>query len=271
VDEGERAVVTRMGAIARTAPPGAHLKLPLIESVVRVSVRTNCVEWRQDGQRDSRMQTYSRDQQLAHLSVKVCYRVGSTPEAVRTMYAQFRGTDGYEHAVVVPRTFVAVKEVFGQYNAIRVVQDRAAFNRQVEEQLRREIAANNGGDAVVVDSVSVQDIAFSQAYEHAVEERMKAEVEVARVTQNLEREKKEGEIAVVKATAAANSELARARAEAQAIQMKGEAEGAAIRARSAALKDSPKLVELTAVEKWDGKLPATMVPGAALPFVNVHR
>jgi uncharacterized membrane protein YqiK len=100
---------------------------------------------------------------------------------------------------------------------------------------------------------------------------MKAEVEVARVTQNLEREKKEAEIAVVKANAEANAQLARARAEAQAIQMKGEAEGTAIRARSAALKDSPRLVELTAVEKWDGKLPATMVPGAALPFMNVHR
>jgi regulator of protease activity HflC (stomatin/prohibitin superfamily) len=215
------------------------------------------------------METYSRDQQLAHLSAKVCYRVGSAPDAVRTIYAQFKGTEGYDHAVVIPRTLVALKEVFGQYNAVRVIQDRSAFNAQVESQLRKEIASNNGGDAIIVDNVSVQDIAFSDAYEKAVEERMKAEVEVAKVTQNLVRERKYAEIAVVQAKAEADSNLAKAEAQAKAVRLRGEAEADAIRARSAALRDSPRLVELTLAEKWDGKLPSTMVPGTSVPFLNV--
>ena len=41
------------------------------------------------------------------------------------------------------------------------------------------------------------------------------------------------------------------------------------RAKGAALRDNPALVALIQAEKWDGKLPATMVPGSSVPFLNV--
>ncbi|HXS80783.1 MAG TPA: prohibitin family protein, partial [Gammaproteobacteria bacterium] len=37
-----------------------------------------------------------------------------------------------------------------------------------------------------------------------------------------------------------------------------------------ALRMNADLVQLQAVEKWDGKLPTTMVPSSALPFINVQ-
>ncbi|MCJ9711914.1 prohibitin family protein, partial [Bordetella hinzii] len=36
-----------------------------------------------------------------------------------------------------------------------------------------------------------------------------------------------------------------------------------------ALATNTNLVNLNAVEKWDGKLPETQVPGAALPFIGI--
>ena len=53
-------------------------------------------------------------------------------------------------------------------------------------------------------------------------------------------------------------------------RLRGEAEGAAIRARADALRANADLVQLQAVEKWDGKLPTTMVPSTALPFINLQ-
>ncbi len=41
-------------------------------------------------------------------------------------------------------------------------------------------------------------------------------------------------------------------------------------AKGIALRANADLVQLQAVEKWDGKLPTTMVPGSALPFVNLR-
>ena len=40
--------------------------------------------------------------------------------------------------------------------------------------------------------------------------------------------------------------------------------------RADALRANADLVQLQAVEKWDGKLPTTMVPSSALPFINVQ-
>ncbi|KDE33557.1 hypothetical protein AW40_27135 [Kosakonia radicincitans UMEnt01/12] len=41
------------------------------------------------------------------------------------------------------------------------------------------------------------------------------------------------------------------------------------RAKGEALKDNPSHVSLTTAERWDGKLPASMVPGGGVPFISV--
>ncbi len=48
-----------------------------------------------------------------------------------------------------------------------------------------------------------------------------------------------------------------------------DAEASAIRARGAALRDNPTLIELVQAERWNGILPTTMIPGSTVPFLNV--
>jgi len=79
----------------------------------------------------------------------------------------------------------------------------------------------------------------------------------------------QAQITVTQATARANAVRAEAQASADAIKLKGEAEASAIRARAEALGQNPGLVSLVQAERWDGKLPATMVPGSALPMLSV--
>ena len=76
--------------------------------------------------------------------------------------------------------------------------------------------------------------------------------------------------AKIKATQMAQqrqNEVAQAEAEAAKTiaQAKGEAES--IRIRGEALRENPRLVELSAIEKWDGKLPT--VSGGNTPFINL--
>lgn len=49
------------------------------------------------------------------------------------------------------------------------------------------------------------------------------------------------------------------------------AEAAAIKARGAALRDNPALIDLTAVERWNGTLPTTIPPNGTVPFLNLVR
>jgi regulator of protease activity HflC (stomatin/prohibitin superfamily) len=122
---------------------------------------------------------------------------------------------------------------------------------------------------IIVESVQIENIDFSDAYEQSIEARMLAEVEVQKVRQNAEREKVTAEITVIQAQAEADAQLARATAEAEATRIRGEAEASAIKAKAEALKDNAGLIALTQAEKWNGALPTTMIPDATVPFMNM--
>lgn len=90
---------------------------------------------------------------------------------------------------------------------------------------------------VVIDSVQIENIDFSDAYEKSIEDRMKAEVAIATRKQNLETEKIQAQIAVTQAEALAASRLAEVRADAEATRLRGSADAEAIRLKGEALRD----------------------------------
>lgn len=59
-----------------------------------------------------------------------------------------------------------------------------------------------------------------------------------------------------------------ANAQAYAIEAIGKATASAITQVGIALKQNPDYVPLTTAQKWDGKLPNTMVSGQNPPFIN---
>lgn len=152
---------------------------------------------------------------------------------------------------------------FGGYTAYTVISNRAQFNAAVSDAITKAVSG-----VAMVDSVQVEDIKFSPEFETAVSERMKAEVGVQKRQQELADEKVVAEITVTKAQASADSRLAVAKADAEAIRVKGEAEADAIKARAAALAANGALVELTKAERWDGKLPTTVIPNGTVPFLD---
>jgi uncharacterized membrane protein YqiK len=84
-------------------------------------------------------------------------------------------------------------------------------------------------------------------------------------------ERIQAQIQTTMAQAAADSVLAQAKAEAEATRLRGDAEADAIKARAAALSSNQNLVELTKAERWDGKLPTTMLPNSVMPYLDVKR
>lgn len=244
VDQGERAVVLRFGAIVGESGPGPHLKVPFIDSVRKITVQNQT-------RRYQNVEAYSRDQQPANMTISVTYVV-SDPSAV---YEQYGDLEGAVMRLIDPRVLSGTKSIFGTYDAVRAIQERAALNRDFNDIVASAITV-----PINVISVQIENIDFSEAYEQSVEQRMLAQVEIQRREQNLRTTEVEAQIA-----------RTRAEGEAEAIRLRGEAEAAAIRARADALRANADLVQLQAVEKWDGKLPATMVPGSALPFINLQQ
>ena len=158
--------------------------------------------------------------------------------------------------IISPKPYEQLKNVFGQFDAADAIQKRASLNAEVYAAIR---AAVRG--PVVIDSVQIEDISFSQQYEGAVEARMQAIVK----QQQAEADKQKR---IIDADASAYEVKAAADAKAHQIEVQGNAEAGAIKARGDALRDNPGLPTLVAAEKWNGVLPTTMVPGNSLPFVN---
>jgi regulator of protease activity HflC (stomatin/prohibitin superfamily) len=245
IDQGDRGVILRNGAVIGTAEPGLGFKLPVIDSVKEISVQTQASIFKD-------VLVYSKDQQTAALLVSVNFRL--SPDQVEKIYSEFGGLDGIVSRVLNRQVPEEVKNVFGRFVASVAIQERERLGAEIQAAIIKATA----GFPIIVESVQLENIDFSDAYENSIEQRMIAEIEVQKIQQNAEREKVQAEILVIQA-----------KAESDATKLRGDAEAHAINARGKALRDNPSLVELVAAEKWNGVLPTTMVPGSAVPFVNV--
>ncbi|MCD8349680.1 MAG: prohibitin family protein [Planctomycetaceae bacterium] len=255
VDQGERAIVLRFGEVTKISEPGFHLKFPFMDSVKNISVRSTKLK--------NEFAVYSKDVQGADVMVSVNYSLN--PAFVTDIYTKY-GTD-YEARIINPQIVAKAKDAFGRHNAVETIQSRDALAKMVLDDLQ-EYFTDTG---LVFESVQIENIDFSDEYERSVEERMKAEVEVAKVRQNLEREKINADMVRTKASADADAKVASAQAQAESIVMIGNAEATAIRTKSAAIANSPAYVSYMQAERWNGQLPSTVLPAAGvMPILDLR-
>lgn len=261
IGERERGVVLRWGKFSSVAGPGLHFKLPMITSVVKLKIDNQLTQ-------EEKMSSGSADQQEAHMRASVNWRIN--PANLQAFYAQFGSLENAELAYVKPRIPARVKVVFGQFTAARTFSERAALNARAAADLQTSL-----GDLFIVDGLQIEDVDFGGKYMASIAERMTAEVEVAKRTQELAKEKVSAQIQNTQADAKAYQVKAEADAQAHAIREKGAAEAAAIEAKTKALEKSQNLVALTWAQQWDGhSMPNILVQGNgtnALPFLPLSQ
>src|SRR5438477_6230197 len=177
VDQTERGVLLRNGAVVGTAQPGLGFKIPVIDSVEKISVKTITYTW-------DKMNSYSYDQQPADLKISVTLR--AAPEKVGDLYAKFGRLDAAVNQVVSPVVNQQVKVVFGRYTAVKAIQERGALNGAIKDAITESLKYD---PMIIIESVQLENIEFSANYLHSIEQRMLAEVEVQKLQQNAEREK----------------------------------------------------------------------------------
>lgn len=283
IDQGERGVVLRNGAIVRVVDPGLGFKMPFFDGIRKINVQSRTVLY-------ENVAVYSRDQQTAILAISVNYRINDG--LVAAVYENYGGEEEIVGRAITPFVSDRAETVFGQFNAVSAITERERLTSTLRQSLAERINSV-AGEQLLIESVQIGNIDFSDAYEESIEQRMQAEVEVQRIGQNLEREKVQATIAVTQAQAQADatlaqskaeseaarirgdadaySRLAKARSEAESTILLGDAEAHSIRVRGDAMRQNPSLVGLVTAERWNGQLPTTMVPDATLPFLSMDR
>lgn len=256
IDQGERGVVLRNGKLVKVANPGLEFKVPFVDEVRSISVRDHTVR--------VQLEAYSFDQQSANMIASVTYRI---PESdVARLYSEYGSLRALEDRLLERKALDVIKNVFGKYTAAQSIQNREKLGINVNDEMRVALE----GSPLTMLGVQVEQVSFSRAYEQSIERRMLAQVEIETTRQHKETATITAEIEVVKAEAEAKAQRERYMAEADGIRLRGEAEAEAILSKAAALANNTNLVNLNAVEKWDGVLPTSLIPGSTLPFIGLR-
>lgn len=257
VDEGEAAVVTRGGAITTVAFSGFHFKAPIVDEPHFISARQQVVKFENE-------QAYTTDQQIVTLNFSVNYTVIKAENEIRRMYAEYQSLSSFEAKFLERQIRDRVKNVIGRYSSEKAIRERGKLSIELNETV---LAIRS--DLIKIEGINIENIDLSDAIETAAENRAREEMNVQTKLQELEKEKVDATIKVTQSQAEADSTLAKETARAKGIKLVGEAEASAIKAKADALAASPNLVEYQKALSWNGQLPTTMVPGGAVPLLNL--
>ncbi|WLE58357.1 prohibitin family protein [Burkholderia plantarii] len=227
-------IVTTFGKVqADTLTEGAHLVAP-VSRVHEVFIGT-------DVARVERAQAASKDLQSVHTDLTMNYRVD--PAKARALFAMAPSLD-YEASYVQPAMQEVFKAVVSRYTAEELVTKRA----QVSTDIQAALVAKLAGYGFVVRDINITGFAFSKAFDDAIEAKVTASQKAEQAERDLQRVKYE-----------ADQKIATA---------KGDAEAIAIQATAIKTNGGEEYLRLQAINRWDGKLPLYLTPGAPLPFVN---
>lgn len=211
---------------------GLHFKIPIAQKVIKMEVRTQKIE--------TGASSASKDLQDVQTTIALNFHIMS--EEVKNLYQQIGA--GYIDRIINPSIQESVKAVTAKFTAEELITRRSEVKDQIKESLAERLKTSY----IVVDDVNIVNFAFSEQFNVAIESKQVAEQNALKAQRDLERVKIEAE-----------QKIAQARAEAESIRLQSEQ-----------LQKSKDILELRAIEKWDGKLPIFSGSGT-VPFINVDR
>ena len=225
VDPGTRGIKVMLGKAGDAfLPEGFGFKAPFVTHIVALNVKQRTMPLKAD--------CFSADLQQIKVDLRVLFRI---PEAsVVQIYKEYAG-DAFD-SLIAPRVQEALKEVTALQTAEQIVKNREEIKQKVIKAAQHKI-----GDILLVTDVVIRNIDLSIELEHAIEAKMVAEQEGAKARFAQQQTEIEAKTAVI-----------RAKGEAEAIKVRGEA-----------LKLNPAFLNLLVVEKWNGRSPLVVPANAA--------
>jgi regulator of protease activity HflC (stomatin/prohibitin superfamily) len=230
IEAGHRGVVLRMGAVTgEIKNEGFYTKTPFVDRVIPMDVRMQKEQVETDGA--------SKD--LQSVKTVVALNLSVLPDKCALLY-QTIGPD-YLLTAVAPAMQESIKAVIAQYTAEELVSKR----EDVREAIAKLISEKLSPLGLKIEALNIVNFDFSASFNQAIEAKVTAE-------QN---------------ALAAKNLLAQKEFEAQQTVAIAKGKADAMQIEANALRDNPMILQLRALEKWDGTLPR--VTSGTVPFIDV--
>lgn len=231
VPAGHRGVKLRFGAVTESIlGEGLYFKIPLIEDVKKISIKIHKII--------STADAASKDLQTVEADIALNYKL--EPSKAAYIYQNF--AKNYSDEIIAPAIQESVKAGMAKFDAEELITKRT----EVRDQMKANLEAKLKPHGITIVEFNIENFNFSEAFDLAVEDKVTAEQKALAAENKLEQIKFEAQQKIEAAIGSAE----------------------AIRVEAAALVDNPQVLELRAIEKWNGQLP--QVTGGAVPFVNLN-
>jgi len=243
VPAGHRGVVIRFSGVTGTVlEEGLQLKLPFIDSVVKMSVQTLKYE--------TNAASASRDLQDVSTTIALNYRLdpGQAAQIYRTL-----GND-YIDRIAAPAIQETVKQVTARYNAEDLILRRDEVKNDITSTLSDRLMERG----IITEAVSITEFRFSTTFTAAIEAKVAAEQAVFEARNKLERIKVDAQQREEQEKGEANARIAKANGEAEYIRIVTEAQGAA----NEAIHDSltPEVLQYILLDRLGDDIKVMVIP-----------
>ena len=255
IDAGYVGVVKRLGAVKpKELSEGFHIITPFIDSVEKFDIRLSKVT--------SDATASSKDLQIVNTSIAVQYSM--TPELMPLTLQKVGTRAVVERTLIDPSILESVKAITALYTAEELITRRDEVKTMIQQKissfLNESTEEKNLAGLLIIANVAITDFDFSTEFNRAIEEKVRAEQEALKATNEKDRR-------VTQAEAQAEEQRLIADALAYEIEVESVARAEAIKREAEALADNPQLIQLRLAEKWDGQLPK--FTGETVPFISI--
>jgi len=189
----------------------------------------------------------SLDSQEVTTEVTVNYRLD--PPKASDMYKNV-GSRGYVETIGQPIIIAVIKSELAKYQATEFAKNWEKMKAQVSQ----EIVARLLESGIVVTEVSITDFDFTAQFNKAIEDKVTAEQGALQALNDKQK-------AITQAEAKSTSAKLEADGIAYSTKVTKDAEAYGLRVVREELEKSPRLVEYTVAQKWDGALSKVSTSG----------
>ena len=219
VQSGTRKIVMTAGEATSVADEGINFKVPFYQGTKEVDIKTH--------KASQSARAASKDLQIVSSTISVNYHYDSGK------LIEIYKTTGFDidERIIAPRIQETLKSVAAKYSAEGLITNREKAKNDIDAILKRDL----GKYHLIVEDIQLTEFNFSPEFNAAIEAKQTEEQKTLKAEKIYQRTKIEADSRIAQATGEAEA----IRIQAEAIQNNGGAE----------------YVSLKWIEKWDGKTP----------------
>ena len=251
VTPGNTGVVFNMwtGSL-RTAPQGIVWRIPWVTRVQSYPTVKRAAEGSSTG--DDSIDLPTREGQ--HIKQDISITFNTSADKASDVFKSFRGADIEDiEATYVRRTAITVAQnIAGQMSLSEVI---SAKRDEFQEAIQTKLSVELNKMGFILDKVNLGASHLPAAIEQQMQQKMAAQQQAQQAEYELQKQTILAKAAVAEAEGKAQSILVTAKAQSEANKL-------------LQVNLTPALIQVKAIEKWDGVLPR-INGGGATPFINI--